>query len=384
MQFSTTLLATFAALVLAAPSNPKVLTFPVTKHHRDSKFAQSHLQTRQTPVTIANQQSYYSIALTLGTPAQNFNVLLDTGSSDLWVFNVTDTVDCAKDNCEFTGQFNSELSSSYTFLNDDYFIQYVSGDATGNWGTETLGVGSITLENFQFACASSAEGNTGVLGVSVQGSESLQEGQDPYNNFPIALQNAGYIDRQVYSLYLDTISSSTGTFLLGGIDYAKFNGQLTVLDLSSSNSLSVDYNSITYNGQQYGSGNSATLDSGTSFTYIPDDAFQALSKDLHLGALNTNYGLNEISCDSDVSISFNFDGVTIVAPSSQLVINTGNGCVFGIQSNDQSSGYNLFGDTFLRNAYVVYDLQDSQIGLAQAVYTSATNIQAVSGPLSNN
>lgn len=96
MLFSTTLLASIVSLALAAPSTPKVVTFPVTKHHRDSKFAQAHLHTRQTPVSIANQQDYYSIALGLGTPVQNFNVLLDTGSSDLWVYNVTDTNDCKK------------------------------------------------------------------------------------------------------------------------------------------------------------------------------------------------------------------------------------------------------------------------------------------------
>ncbi|KAG5355751.1 Candidapepsin-3 [Yarrowia sp. B02] len=385
MLFSTTLLASFLALVSAAPSHPKALTFPITRHHRDSKFAEQHLghlEARQTPVTIANQQYYYSIAVGLGTPVQQFNLLLDTGSSDLWVYNITDTTDCGNNACQFTGQYNSDASSSYNFLSDDYFIQYVSGNASGNWGTETLSVGSISLPNFQFAVADNAQGNTGVLGVSVEGSESLAQDQSPYPNFPVALQNAGYIDRQVYSLYLDDAQSSTGTFLLGGIDHAKFSGSLTVLPLTSFNALQVAFNSISYNGEDLGGNDVAVLDSGTSYTYIPDNDYQVLAKKLKLGAIDRNSGLADIDCNADVSVDFNFEGVTITAKKEQLIVNFGDGtCGFGIASNNGSAGFNLFGDTFLRNAYVAYDLQDSQIGLAQAVYTTETNIQPVSAPL---
>jgi hypothetical protein len=57
-------------------------------------------------------------------------------------------------------------------------------------------------------------------------------------------------------------------------------------------------------------------------------------------------------------------------------------CVFGIQStalfssddDDQpSSNFTLLGDTFLRSAYVVYDLSHYQIGLAQANLNSTTS-----------
>lgn len=384
MRFSITLLASIVSLGLAAPSNSKVVTFPVTKHHKDSAVAQQHLQslqTRQTPETITNQLSFYSIALSLGTPAQNFNVLLDTGSSDLWVYNVTDTKDCNKNACAFTGQFNGADSSTYTYLNDDYFIQYVSGNAQGNWVTDTLSIGSIDLENFQFACAEAAGGGLGVLGISVEPNESLQ-GAPEYPNFPVALKNAGYIDRVVYSLYLDTTTASTGTLLLGGIDYDKFSGSLTYLPMADSGSLDLNYESITYNGIQYAGSGVATLDSGTSYTYIPDSAFQSLKAQLNLGSLDHDSGLYTIPCDTDVTVEFNFKGVTIAANSDNLILQDGNGvCLFGIQSDSQSEYYILFGDTFLRNAYVVYDLEDSVIGIAQAQYTSSSNIQPVTGPL---
>ena len=83
-----------------------------------------------------------------------------------------------------------------------------------------------------------------------------------------------------------------------------------------------------------------------------------------------------------MTVEFNFKGVTIAANSDNLILQDGNGvCLFGIQSDSQSEYYILFGDTFLRNAYVVYDLEDSVIGIAQAQYTSSSNIQPVTGPL---
>ena len=56
-------------------------------------------------------------------------------------------------------------------------------------------------------------------------------------------------------------------------------------------------------------------------------------------------------------------------------------CFLGIQSHRLSDNITIFGDTFLRNAYVAYDLEDSQIGIAQAVYTEKTDIRPVTGPL---
>lgn len=56
-------------------------------------------------------------------------------------------------------------------------------------------------------------------------------------------------------------------------------------------------------------------------------------------------------------------------------------CVFGIQSAATTQGYVLFGDTFLRAAYVVYDIDEEKIGIAQAKYTSESDVQPVSGSL---
>ena len=42
-----------------------------------------------------------------------------------------------------------------------------------------------------------------------------------------------------------------------------------------------------------------------------------------------------------------------------------------------TSDYNILGDNFLRSAYIVYDLDDNEISLAQVKYTTASNIAAL-------
>ncbi|AOW03152.1 aspartic peptidase domain-containing protein [Yarrowia lipolytica] len=384
MHFSPTLLASFLALVSAAPSNPKVLAFPFTRHQQDSALVQHHLQLsnhRPDPVFISNEFQYYSIDLTLGTPAQKFNVLLDTGSSDLWVYNVSDTTDCAGGACKNTGTFDSSKSSTYHSIDDKYFIQYVSGNASGNWGTDTLSLEGVSLPDFRFATIDNAQGNTGILGVSLPGSESVRKGESTYDNFPIALQKAGYIDRRVYSLYLNDTNAFNGTFLLGGIDHAKFNGSLTVLPLPSPDEFAVKYENIILDGKPIAKPGYTVLDSGTSFSYIPETVYNTIAKKHNLGDV-TFFGLPSIDCKANVSLDFEFDGVTIHAQREQLIIDPGIGfCFFGVLPSTYSQNITLFGDTFLRNAYVVYDLEDLQIGIAQAVYTDKTDIRPVTGPL---
>ncbi|KAG5355169.1 Candidapepsin [Yarrowia sp. B02] len=388
MLLSNTIIASIlATLAVAAPATSKVLELPVTRHKNPNKNHSQYLEHLSTPqVTVTNKEYWYSVSLKLGTPAQDFNVLLDTGSSDLWVYSSKDKTDCDNGNCDFTGQFNAALSSTYHFLNNDFSINYVGGTSSGSWGTDTLQIAGATLKNMQFAAADNAGGGQGILGVSFRSTESTQ---DNYDNFPLKLKDDGYIDRTVFSLYLDDIKASTGKLLFGGVDKAKYEGDLAVLPLTESGSFQVAYSGISINGKSYGNGGNAVLDSGTSYTYVDTEAFEQMNQRLNFQGQDESTGLPIIDCNSNQDVTFHFDGKDIVAPSSQMVIplsellqdSSQTQCVFGIQTSDSTQGYILFGDTFLRAAYVVYDLDKNEVGIAQAKYTSESDIQPVSGDL---
>ncbi|KAG5355766.1 putative aspartic-type endopeptidase opsB [Yarrowia sp. B02] len=393
MLLSTLLLSTLSATALAAPAPAKVVALPVTRHHNTSRHhAELSKRGSTYQLPVVNKEYYYSIALSLGTPPQKFNVILDTGSSDLWVFASNATDSCANHACDFTGQFNALDSSTYHYIGNNYSIEYVSGDnATGNWGTDTLNIGPVKLENLQFAAVTHTQSQSGILGLSLPGSESVVLVKNEYPNFPDQLVNQGWIDRTVYSLYLNSINATEGTLLLGGIDKAKYSGDLEVLDLADHDDFSVPYSDVSWNGNSYGRASAAVFDTGTSYMYMPNDVFYGLSSDINLNeTTNADTNLQYIPCNADISVDVTFGGTVITLGPDQLILHLSElledknqtECVFGIQSTDYSSDNILFGDVFLRSVYTVYDLDNYQVGVAQAVYTDKTNIVAV-GPTDN-
>lgn len=387
MLLPTLLLSTLAATTIAAPAPAKVVALPVTRHRNISHHSDLSKRSSTYQIPIANKEYYYSVALSLGTPPQEFNVILDTGSSDLWVFASNATESCEDHACDTTGQFDALDSSTYHFIGNNYSIEYVSGDnATGDWGTDTLSIGPVKLENFQFAAVSHTTSQSGILGLSLQGSESVVWVKNEYPNFPDQLVNQGWIDRTVYSLYLNSINATEGTLLLGGIDKAKYSGELEALHLADHNDFSVPYSDVSWNGNSYGRASPAVFDSGTSYMYMPNDVFYGLSSDINLNeTTNTDTNLQYIACDAGISVDVTFGNTVITLEPDQLILHLSEllddksrtECVFGIQSTDYSSDNILFGDVFLRSVYAVYDLDNYQVGVAPAVYTDKTNIVAV-------
>lgn len=130
------------------------------------------------------------------------------------------------------------------------------------------------------------------------------------------------------------------------------------------------------------------LDSGTTLTYLPDDMANELATGV--GASESRQAGVFVPCDlmnSPATINFGFgnsNGPKIQVQISEFVIpypplsdgstpTDDNGkpiCQWGIMPAGDSP--NLFGDTFLRSAYVVYDLSTNNIGIAQTVF-NATN-----------
>lgn len=95
------------------------------------------------------------VNITIGTPAQNLSLSLDTGSSDIWV-NVPNSTYCAADDdpCSSTGIFNPKDSSTFKLLDYEMNATYVSGFlAAGPYATDTLAIGGASVKNAQFAVA---------------------------------------------------------------------------------------------------------------------------------------------------------------------------------------------------------------------------------------
>ena len=99
-----------------------------------------------------NAQYYGEISL--GSPAQKFEVIFDTGSANLWVASES----CSSSNCRKHPKYDSSKSSSYTVNGTVFDIEYGSGACTGFLSQETLSFGGLELEDQLFAEITDAGG----------------------------------------------------------------------------------------------------------------------------------------------------------------------------------------------------------------------------------
>ncbi|KAI9645221.1 hypothetical protein NHQ30_005955 [Ciborinia camelliae] len=346
----------------------------------------------------------YYANITIGTPAQQLSLQIDTGSADVWVPSASASIcDDIRDGGCPGGSFDS--SSSKTFLDIEqggFNISYVDGTgSTGDYFQDSFSIGGSTLKSFTMGLATDTSISVGIMGIGYNSSEAnIQTGNGTtYPNLPNAMVASGLIKTNAYSLWLDDLQSSTGSILFGGIDTAKFTGDLVSVNVYPSSrggsvtsftvawtSLSVQSSSGTDQLTPTNFAQPAILDSGTTITLLPDEIAAVVFEEVG-ATVSQQLGAVVVPCalaKKSGSINYGFGGVNgpvIKVDVSQLVLplTTSDGrtptysngepaCQLGIQA--AGSNPTLFGDTFLRSAYVVYDIQNNRIGLAQTDFNA--------------
>lgn len=395
--FLPSLLATIPltnALGLVKRDTPSALSAPIQRKHytnpaaRDQLRKERRLNKRSSTVseTITNDLTLYWANVTIGTPAQSISLHIDTGSSDLWV-NAPNSTLCEQyaQDCDSSGVYTATSSSTYAYVNSNFNITYAdSSGAAGIYATDDVTFGGVTLDNLQFGIGYTSTSTEGVLGIGYITNEASTEFDKTYSNLPVALVSAGYIETNAYSLWLDDLDASTGTILFGGINTAKYSGTLETLPIIKEDG---EYAEFLITLTAFGSSSNTTslisdsslaalLDSGTSLTYLPDAVVETLY-DTYDATYSNDLGAAIVNCDlasSTDSFVYTFSGVEISVPMNELVLVAGEEqgkdvCIFGIGSAGEDT-VAILGDTFLRSAYVVYDLTSNEISLAQANYNS--------------
>ena len=119
------------------------------------KALTSHASTGSQPF-IDYFDDFYLGIVSLGTPKQNFTIVLDTGSSNLWVIDIKCTSQACKGypNSGFTKhQFDPKKSSTYKNNGQFFSIQYGSGSCYGNLASDTLNMGGLEITGQTFCLA---------------------------------------------------------------------------------------------------------------------------------------------------------------------------------------------------------------------------------------
>lgn len=320
----------------------------------------------------------------------------------MWV-NVPTSKFCGGEdrNCYSAGTFNLTASRTQKLVNHDFEIHYVdTRGGSGDYVTDDLHFAGQELKDVQFGLGLVSSSRRGFIGIGYPIREAyvVNKGGSPFSNLPQILKNEGLINSMAYSLWLNDREASQGSLLFGGVDVAKFHGNLTTLQIEKNhgqfeqffvNLTDLRFTNAT-DSSQFAIGKSTLplpvlLDSGSTLMTLPEDIVNEVFSTLKI--LKHNDKMPVFDCglgQENSTLDFTFATAKISVPMSELVlpiypdqdldvITTDDDiplCRLGI-TYDTPTGPLILGDTFLRSAFVVYDMTNNEISIAP------TNFNAV-------
>jgi len=315
-------------------------------------------------VVIENYQNaqYYG-EVGVGTPKQTFNVIYDTGSSNLWVPNKSCGFRCLGHN-----MYNSARSSSYVANGTEFKIEYGSGPVEGFVSQDTAHLGEFDVPKQEFAEITNVKGLgvayaagkfDGICGMAWD-SIAVDGMKTPFHS----LVDANLLAEDLFAFYLGT--DKAGEMTLGGVDPDHFTGELTWVDLDQETYWHVPMDDMQVNGESVTSEKAAVIDTGTSLIAGPSNDVRKLAK--KVGATPFLNGEYKIDCNADApDIDFIFNGVKFSLSKEDYIIESGGQCIWGVMGIELPAGVGwIVGDVFIRRYYTVFDWGNERVGFAAA------------------
>uniref|UniRef100_A0A914DTF0 Peptidase A1 domain-containing protein n=1 Tax=Acrobeloides nanus TaxID=290746 RepID=A0A914DTF0_9BILA len=380
------------------------------KVHKAQKPLKIHAQARKHAIlatTSQNVNDYEDVEyvgnITIGTPEQTFQVIMDTGSSNLWIPDMKCGTNgtcgsfcydnaflcealcltsCCQSNettspqrCGGKHFFDSSKSSSYVANGKTFSVQYGTGSCEGFLGVDTVrlgdkGTNQLVIPTTTFGQATAIdsffEQDSDIDGIIGMAFQSLAED----NVVPPLINaiNQHLLDEPLFTVTLfekgmqDNVPGGVFTY---GATYFQYGIDQIVVG-SSEHDCTTDYD-------QYGNQLcpwTTISDTGTSFIGGPqastddfaDEAGASWDEDDEVYYIDCNAK----GADMVITIS----GTKYTIPAKELIVNAGNGkCYWAFFPMGESDGFApnwIFGDPFIRQYCHVFDLGESRIGFAPA------------------
>lgn len=192
----------------------------------------SMIQTRvfgNKPNTTTSHQRLYNFEniqflghLDIGTPAQKFIAIYDTGSSLLWI-----TGNCITGGCQHHNRFDANHSKTYKPLTnkdgriEHEFIQYGTGSCILELGSDKVSIGSMKLDNQLFGAAK-RESLHPFVDVPTDGLVGLSFGDEgsPLTRSPLigTIMTQHRLKRNIFAIYFSFDESDLGSISWGSVD----------------------------------------------------------------------------------------------------------------------------------------------------------------------
>ncbi|KAG1734138.1 acid protease [Suillus lakei] len=317
----------------------------------------------------------YIATILIGTPPQNFNILMDSGSADFWVGS--ETCQSQQGTCGNHTFLGSKSSSSFVQSNQNFNVTYGSGAVAGVLCQDNVNMAGLQLNNHTFGVANQETVQFSADTVPFDGLMGLAQSTLSNEKVPTpveSLASQGLISSAISSFKISRLADqlNDGQVTFGGLDATKFvaNTLVTIPNVNKIGFWEGAMDAITVNGQDSGmTGRTAILDTGTTLIIAPPADTLAIMTMLG-GQCDTQQCT--IPCTSNASVALSFGNASFAIDPRDMAllpvdVNDPTGdCTAGIQAGTIGTNTEwLVGDVFLKNAYLSVDTQNNQISLAK-------------------
>ena len=299
---------------------------------------------------------------------QKFQVIFDTGSSDLWV---------ASSNCDSScgrhAKYDSSKSSTYIANGTTFDIEYGSGPVSGYQSIDNMNMGSLVVNQQEFAEVTDAQGLgaayklgkfDGILGMAFP--------LLSVNSVPTAFENLysqGLVEENLFAFYLGNSKMDKGELTLGGVNADHYTGEINWVPLLAATYWEISMSNVQVGGTSYAPSSEmkAIVDTGTSIMTGPSEQVRAIAESLD--AKEIIEGEFFVKCDVTDDIVFSINGNDYTLTPEDYLIPDGDMCLLGLMAMDipePTGPLWILGDVFIRKYYSVFDVANERVGLALA------------------
>lgn len=318
------------------------------------------------------QNEYYIGTVKIGTPQQNLVVAFDTMSSNFWVPSVI----CLT--CVTGLRYNSAASSSYVQNGTSFTTNYGTTVLQGIYDNDNVTVGGIEIQKATFAEGRLVTGTApqfmefgGIFGLGFPGAA--------YNNVtPPVFQmiEKGLISEPVFSIYFgrNTSQSPGGVILFGGIDYSRFQGNISYIPIKSfKRSDGSEYMNYWQFPMESGKVRGASFCNGGCQVIIASMESGILGPQADITTILNAIGVSSsslsVNCNSISkypNVTLTIAGLNYTLTANDYVISFKGQCSIGFGVNTQDNNTWLLGNVFLARFYTIFDIGNMSIGLTGA------------------
>ena len=247
------------------------------------------------------KSNLYHLNLSLGTPNQYFNLIFDTGSTNLWVYDKQCKI------CNYNNSFDKNNSSTFRNGTIKKEINYFSGEVKGTINSETLQFGKNKILSFKFLLINNSTIQHKIDGII--GFNKLINKDQNSCSFIDELMDKRKITKRIF--LSDIIN--TGKIYIGEIPNHLIKSERLVFGNNNlNNDWIVSFDKISFNNHSYNLNISQKiinqnfiLDSGTNALVFPSKLIDFFKNNVFKNLCNeiTENNISQFQCDNKKVIS---------------------------------------------------------------------------------